>query len=72
MNSKHEAEWVPVEIRQPFKDGTYLCVWQCGSSIPYKAIRVGHYRKGRWNKVDWNYITHWLIPPSLPEEVNDE
>jgi len=72
MSNWHNAEWVPVEAGDPPKDGTYLCVWHCGSISPYRTIMIGHYRKGRWNKADWNYVTHWLIPPQLPEEVRDE
>ncbi len=51
--------WISVEDRLPEEDGIYDCLWHCGSMSPYTREEPCWFRKGRFSRRDWNYVTHW-------------
>lgn len=61
--------WVSLEDGTPEKKGLYLLIDKYATTI------IEYWMDGRWRTVDSDDmpdITHWLLLPALPEEVNED
>lgn len=51
--------YISVEENLPDKDGVYDTIMHCGSMSVYFRKTENMFRKGRFQKFDWDYVVYW-------------
>lgn len=51
--------YISVEKELPMKDGMYDVIMHCGSMSIYFQKAQQFFRKGKFQRHDWNYVIYW-------------
>jgi hypothetical protein len=53
------STFIDVDTKLPTVDGTYTTVMHCGSMSPYYVVRDIRFKRGMFNRMDWDYVVMW-------------
>lgn len=62
-----EQGWIKVSDALPKEDGMYNVIMHCGSISPKLKSTFCVFRKGKFPRLDWDYVTHWMPKPDPPK-----